>query len=177
MTDSSTDLSAEFNLGAALLAELIDGYSKQKTQAERALAQLDDSQWHDTLDPEANSIAVLVQHLAGNLTSRWTDFLSSDGEKLDRDRDGEFETAQPSPEQLMVRWNDAFAVVLASLNALTPPDLGGTVTIRGEPHGVMMAILRNHAHTAHHVGQIVMLAKHWRGERWQTLSIPRKRAG
>lgn len=177
MTNPAADRSDATDSGAILLAELIRGFQHQKEQAERALAQIDAAQWHATLDPEANSIAVLVRHLAGNLTSRWTDFLSSDGEKPHRDRDGEFETAQPEAEQLILAWNEAFAVVFASLGALTPADLSRTVTVRGEPLGVIGAILRNYDHTAHHVGQIVMLAKHWRGERWHSLSIPRKRPG
>lgn len=177
MREPSTDRSEVADVGATLIAELIRGFEHQKELAERALAQLEASQWTDTLDPEANSIAVLVRHLAGNLTSRWTDFLTSDGEKASRDRDGEFEAAQPNPERLLSEWNDAFAILFATLRELTPDDLGRTVTIRGEPHGVIRAILRNYDHTAHHVGQIVMLAKHWREGRWQTLSIPRKRPG
>lgn len=176
MTNSATSRSGDDGAGAALLFEIISGFQRQKQQAERALAQLDDSQWHDILDPDANSIAVLVRHIAGNLTSRWTDFLSSDGEKPSRDRDGEFEVAQPNPEQLMLAWNDAFVVLFDSLRSLKASDLSGTVTIRGEPLGVLSAILRSYDHTGHHVGQIVLLAKHWRGERWNTLSIASKRS-
>lgn len=157
------------------LSEIVEGYRAQKTMAERAMAQLEPREWHATIDPESNPISVIVRHLAGNLRSRWRDFLTTDGEKPDRDRDDEFEATALSPEALLADWNDGFGVALASLEALTPADLERTITIRGEPHGVVRAILRNYDHTAHHVGQIVMLAKHWRGERWQTLTIPKKR--
>lgn len=160
---------------ALFLAEIVRGYEAQKALAERAMTQLDPEEWHATLDPEANPISVIVQHVAGNLRSRWRDFLATDGEKPDRDRDGEFEATSRPPEALMADWEDGFGVALASLRALTPADLERTITIRGEPHSVVRAILRNYDHTAHHVGQIVLLAKHWRGERWRTLSIPKKR--
>lgn len=159
------------------LSEIVEGYRAQKTMAERAMEQLEPHEWHATIDPESNPVSVLVRHLAGNLRSRWRDFLTTDGDKPDRDRDGEFETTSMSPEALMAEWEEGFAVALASLEALTPEDLTRTITIRGQPHGVVRAILRNYDHTAHHIGQIVMLAKHWRGDRWRTLSIPKKRDG
>ncbi len=157
------------------LSEIVEGYRAQKTMAERAMAQLEPREWHATIDPESNPISVIVRHLAGNLRSRWRDFLTTDGEKPDRDRDDEFEATTLTPEALLADWDDGFGVALATLEALTPADLERTITIRGEPHNVVRAILRNYDHTAHHVGQIVMLAKHWRGERWQTLTIPKKR--
>ena len=120
-------------------------------------------------------MSVIVRHLAGTLRSRWRDFLTRDGDQPDRDRDGEFETPSMSAEALLAEWEEGFAVALASLQALTPADLERTITIRGQPHNVVHAILRNYDHTAHHIGQIVMLAKHWRGDRWRTLTIPKKR--
>lgn len=158
-----------------VLDELVECFRRQKTQAERALAQLEDSDWHRSLDGESNSIAVIVQHLAGNLRSRWRDFLTTDGEKPDRDRDGEFEDAGLGPAELMAAWERGWGVALDSLDALSVDDLTRTVTIRGEPHTVARAIARALDHAAGHVGQIILLAKHWRGARWQTLTIPRRR--
>lgn len=158
-----------------LLEELVECFRRQKTMAERAIAQLEEGDWHRALDDESNSIAVIVQHLAGNLRSRWRDFLTTDGEKPDRDRDGEFEDAGLDPTELMAAWERGWAVAFGSLDALSADDLTRTVTIRGEPNSVARAIARSLDHTAGHVGQIIMLAKHWRGAQWSTLTIPRKR--
>lgn len=149
-------------------------FHKQKSQGERAMAQLSDSQLLETIDPEANSIAVIVKHLHGNMRSRWTDFLTSDGEKPDRQRDDEFiTTSSTSRESVMRWWDEGWAFVFSALNGLTPSDLGTTVRVRGEELSVMSAILRQIDHYAQHVGQIVLLAKHARGADWQSLSIPR----
>jgi hypothetical protein len=147
-----------------------------KTQAEKAVSQVDDAQFFHTLDPEANSIAVIMKHMAGNMRSRWTDFLTTDGEKPDRDRDGEFEMmAGDTRESVMARWEDGWGRMLNAVTSLRPDDLGKTVAIRGEPHTVVQAISRQFSHYSAHVGQIVLLAKHLAGPRWQTLSMPRRR--
>ena len=124
--------------------------------------------------PDANSIAVIVKHLAGNLRSRFSDFLTTDGEKPDRDRDAEFDMAERvSRAEINAWWEDGWAIALASLESLTPEDLERTVTIRGEPFLVLEALNRLAAHTAYHVGQIVLLAKHFAGPNWKTLTIPK----
>lgn len=148
--------------------------NKLKAQADRAMAQIDDEHLFATLDPDANSIATIMKHMAGNMRSRWTDFLTSDGEKPDRNRDTEFELS-PSDTAARIKelWEHGWAVLLGVISSLTPADLDRTVTIRGEPHTVVEAVNRQTTHYAAHVGQIVMLAKHYAGPRWQTLSIPR----
>lgn len=160
--------------GTRFLAENIAGFRSLKDQAERALAQADDGAFFATLDAGSNSLAVLVAHMAGNARSRWTDFLTADGEKPDRNRDAEFELEPGvSREELMRRWEAGWGALFAALEPLTAADLDRTVTIRGEPHSVMQAVLRQVRHYAYHVGQIVQLAKHYRGAEWETLSIPR----
>lgn len=166
---------AEASSDQLFIQELGHGYRADKNLADKALDQLDQHEWHVKLDDESNSVAVLVRHVTGNLRSRWSDFLTTDGEKPDRNRDAEFEAASQSVEQMQEEWDQAFALVERTLAALTPADLQRTITIRGEPQAVIRALLRNYSHTAQHVGQIVMLAKHIRGERWRTLSIPRAR--
>lgn len=147
---------------------------KLKDLAERATAQVADEDFFALLDAEANSIALVMKHMAGNMRSRWTDFLSTDGEKPDRDRDTEFERAETdSRAALEARWQESWRITLEAIGALRPEDLERTVTIRGEPHTVLQAINRQLTHYAYHVGQIVLLAKHRAGERWQSLSIPR----
>lgn len=168
---------ADLLLAEHVLDTLRNALRRERALAERALVQLEAADWHARLDPESNSIAVLVRHLAGNLRSRWTDFLSTDGDKPERDRDGEFAITDATPEELTAAWDEAWDTLLATLDALTPADLMRTVTIRGEPHSVVQAIVRGLAHTAQHVGQIVLLAKHLRGEAWQTLSIPTPKRG
>lgn len=145
-----------------------------KALAGRALAQVRDEDLTATLDPESNSLAALILHLGGSLRSRWTDFLTTDGEKPDRNRDAEFEPdASISREDLLARWEDGWGRLFATLATLTEEDLARTVTIRAEPHSVVQAIERSLSHAAYHVGQIVFLAKHLAGDRWQTLSVPR----
>jgi hypothetical protein len=147
---------------------------KLKAQAERAMAQVEDEDVFRTLDPESNSIAIIAKHIAGNMRSRWTDFLTSDGEKSDRDRDREFEhETRDTRSDVLARWEDGWRVTLEAIGALTPDDLQKTVTIRGEPHTVLEAINRQVSHYAAHIGQIVLLSRHYAGASWQTLSIPR----
>ena len=161
----------------ALVADALAGLEQLKALAERAVAQVDDRAIAVALGDEANSIAVLLRHVAGNLRSRWTDFLDTDGEKPDRDRDGEFEAraADADRARLLADWDVAWGICLASIGALGADDLQRTVTIRGEPVSVVAAIGRTQRHVAQHVGQIVLLAKHLAGDRWETLSIPRRR--
>lgn len=157
----------------ALLEAVQRAFHDQKALGDRALAQLEAREMHLRLDPEANTVAVLVKHLWGNMRSRWTEFLSSDGEKADRRRDDEFEEHDASREHVLAWWEEGWRVTLTAVDALTASDLERTVTIRGEPHSVAQALTRQLTHYANHVGQIVLLAKHARGERWSTLSIPR----
>lgn len=146
---------------------------KLKELADRALAQVRDEDFTVTLDPDSNSLAMIVQHLAGNLRSRWTDFLISDGEKPDRNRDLEFEAHEGvSRAELMARWDEGWACLLGTLTNLKEEDLGKTIRIRSEPHSVVQAIHRGMTHAAYHVGQIVFLSKHF-ASNWQTLSVPR----
>lgn len=148
-----------------------------KRMGEAAMSQLRDEDFFVTLDPESNSIAILAKHLAGNMHSRFTDFLTSDGEKPDRFRDREFEvTSATTRAEVMTWWKDGWAVVLTAIEALKPEDVMRTVTIRDEPHTVLQAINRQIAHYAQHTGQIVFLAKHLRSSEWKTLSIPRGRS-
>ena len=147
---------------------------KLKTQAERAYAQIDDHAFFAALGPDENSIAVIMKHVAGNMRSRWTDFLTTDGEKPDRNRDREFEL-EPSDTRghIVSRWEDGWSRALGAVQALGPDDLLKTVTVRGEAHSVVEAIQRQLTHYAAHVGQIVLLSKHYAGAEWKTLSIPR----
>ena len=148
---------------------------KLKTQADKAMAQVDDSQFFALIDAGANSIALIVKHMIGNMRSRWTDFLTSDGEKPDRHRDSEFEIESTDTREAMLsRWEAAWELLFRTVGALQPDDLGKTITIRNEPHTVVQAINRQVSHYSAHVGQIVLLAKHLAGPRWQTLSIPKR---
>jgi len=146
-----------------------------KVQAERAVAQVrDDRALHHRLDAESNSIAIIVRHLSGNMLSRWTDFLTTDGEKPGRNRDAEFEPPKElTRAELMEDWEKGWACAFATLDSLTPANLQDTVRIRGEAFSAMEAMLRQLPHYASHVGQIVFLAKHLEWDRWQSLSIPR----
>ncbi len=145
-----------------------------KRMGEGAMAQLRDEDFFVTLDPESNSIAILVKHLAGNMRSRFTDFLTTDGEKPDRFRDREFEvTSTTTRADVMKWWEEGWACVFGAVDPLQPEDVTRTVTIRGEGHTVLQAINRQIAHYAQHIGQIVFLAKHLKSSEWKTLSIPR----
>lgn len=151
-----------------------DYFRAQKKLAEQAMAQVNDEQFFRQLDAESNSIAMIVKHVAGNLRSRWTDFLTTDGEKSDRNRDSEFVNgAEETRQSVFKRWELGWQCLFDSLGRLTPEDLEKTVTITSEPHSVMQAIQRGLTHAAQHAGQIVLLAKHYAGPGWRTLSIPR----
>lgn len=168
MTRCTVDLAREW------LTDARREFEKYRRMAERAVAQVPESRWSARLDPEANSVALVMKHLAGNMRSRWTDFLTTDGEKPDRDRDSEFEDAPgDDASSIRARWDAGWTTLLAALDGLTPADLGRTVTVRGEPHTVAQAIQRQLTHYAYHVGQIVLLAKHEAGPEWKTLSIAR----
>lgn len=144
-----------------------------KKLGEGAMAQLNDEQLFTALDPEMNSIAIVVKHMYGNMRSRWTDFLTSDGEKSDRKRDSEFEGPPRAREEVMKLWNEGWQIVLTTLESLSDADMNRTITIRGEAHSVMQAINRQIAHYAYHIGQIVFLAKHLQEKNWKSLSVPR----
>ncbi|MGA3128322.1 MAG: DUF1572 domain-containing protein [Candidatus Korobacteraceae bacterium] len=144
-----------------------------KRLAEAAMAQATDEQLFAVLDPEMNSIALIVKHMAGNMRSRWTDFLTSDGEKPDRNRDSEFEEPPPSREELMSLWESGWECAFSALKPLSSEDMTRTVIIRGEAHSVMQAVSRQIAHYAYHCGQIVFLAKHFQHARWKSLTVPR----
>ena len=159
------------------LGEALHEFRKYRELGEGAMAQVSDEQLFRTIDPEANSIALIVKHLHGNMRSRWTDFLASDGEKPDRHRDTEFEMAPATTRAEVERWwADGWGFVFGAVERLRPTDLGRVVRIRGEPHSVLQALSRQVAHYAYHVGQIVLLAKHFRGAEWESLSIPRGRS-
>lgn len=147
-------------------------FAGQKSLAERAMAQLDDALLHAPAAPGMNPIAVIVRHLAGNMASRWTDFLSSDGEKPWRERDHEFLDDQLGRDALMRRWEGGWRCVFDALAPLTDADLGRTITIRGQPHTVARAVARQIDHYGYHTGQIVSFARILAGEHWRHLSVP-----
>lgn len=160
--------------GDHYLQDAISLFRKMKQQAERALAQVSDEQFFAQLDAESNSPALIVKHIAGNARSRWTDFLTSDGEKPDRRRDSEFEIEPDNTRAgLMEHWERGWQYLFDALEPLGAADLMRTVHIRNEEHTVVQAINRQLVHYASHIGQITLLAKHYAGPRWQTLSIPR----
>lgn len=162
------------DLGRHYLDNVIVEFALLKKQGERAMAQLADEEFFVTLDAESNSVAVLIKHLAGNMRSRWTDFLTSDGEKPDRFRDREFELdADTTREQLLQWWEQGWQLVFGALEPLQSEDAMRTVIIRQEPHTVVQAVNRQLTHYATHVGQIVFLAKHLKSANWKTLSVPR----
>lgn len=148
-----------------------------KALAERAIAQVADEQLFAALDAESNSIAIMVKHMAGNMLSRWTDFLESDGEKSWRDRDAEFSDPPATRAALLDLWERGWRCMFEALEPLTDADLGRSITIRGEAHSVMQAMNRQLAHYSYHCGQIVFLAKHLAHDRWQVLSVPRGKSG
>jgi hypothetical protein len=159
-----------------LLGESIEAFRKYKSLAEGAMEQVTDEELFQALDGEGNSIALIVKHMSGNMRSRWRDFLTTDGEKPDRERDAEFEAgAGVTREEVMRWWEEGWRQLFLALEALRPPDMDRTVTIRGEPLSVLQAIVRQLTHYSYHVGQIVFLAKHFRSSDWRSLSIPRKR--
>jgi hypothetical protein len=160
--------------GTAYLSDVIKRFQELHQQCDRAIAQVPYEQWSHRLDPGSNSIVTLMLHLSGNMLSRWTDFLTTDGEKPTRDRDSEFEDSSLSREALLARWEQGWARVFNALETLSEADLDRVVTIRSQPHSVVEAINRQLTHYGAHTGQIVFLAKHLAGPKWQTLSVPRK---
>ena len=162
------------SIPSEVLGEALHAFRKYQELGARAMAQLDDEQLFRSIDAESNSVAVIVKHLHGNMRSRWTDFLTTDGEKPGRHRDAEFEIEPGTTREDVERWwEEGWAMVYGALDPLRPTDLTRTVTTRGEPGSVLQAILRQLAHYAYHVGQIAMLAKHFRGAAWESLSIPK----
>lgn len=157
-------------------ADAVKSFRNYKRLAERAIEQVSDEEFFAQIDTEANSIAVIVKHIAGNLHSRWRDFLMSDGEKADRDRDSEFELIGDSRESLMRFWETGWQTLFENVEPLVVGDFSRTITIRGEPHTVVEAINRQLTHYAYHIGQIVLLAKHFRSSDWKTLSVPRNKS-
>jgi hypothetical protein len=173
------------NLENSLMAHIFTtSYLKDATDllrhynrlGDRAMAQIPDAALFTSLGEESNSIAIVVKHLAGNLRSRWTDFLTTDGEKPGRNRDGEFEEPPKTREELLARWEEGWKCLFDSLAQLTDADLNRTVYIRAEPHSVMQAIQRQVGHCAYHVGQIVYLAKHFAGANWTVLTEPSRKS-
>jgi len=153
--------------------DAVSSFRNAKKLADRAIEQVSDEEFFATIDEEANSIALIVKHIAGNLRSRWTNFLTTDGEKPDRNRDTEFEILDDDRESLMKFWEDGWQILFKALEPLGIDDFSKTITIRGEPHTVVEAINRQLTHYSYHIGQIVLLAKHFRSKEWKTLSIPK----
>ena len=160
-------------MDSPILATAIDEFRHIKALADKAIEQVADEELHLALDAESNSIAVIMRHMAGNMRSRWVDFMTTDGEKPDRMRDGEFVDVRRSRAELLAEWEQGWLCVFDALTPLTDADLQRTVIIRAEPHSVFKAICRQLSHYAGHACQILMLAKHVRGPAWKTLSIPR----
>lgn len=152
-------------------------FRQYKKLAERAIEQVQDDELVRVLDDEMNSIAIIVKHMAGNMRSRFTDFLTSDGEKPNRDRDSEFVDPPTSRAELLALWEQGWRCLFSALEPLSDNDLSRSVTIRGEAHSVMQAINRQLTHYAYHTGQIVMLGKHFRSTAWKSLTIPRGKSG
>jgi hypothetical protein len=160
-------------VGKALIDGALTAFRSNKGWADKAIAQLPDDRLHVALDPNTNSIAVIMKHVAGNLLSRWTGFLTTDGEKSWRNRDDEFVDTLTTRDELTDYWDSGWQRLLDSLADLKPDDLGKSVTIRGEPHSVPLAIQRSLAHCAYHVGQVVLIARILAGDDWTTITIPR----
>jgi hypothetical protein len=158
-------------------SDAVGSFRNYKKLAERAIEQIDDTQFFATIDEESNSVAVILKHVAGNLLSRWTDFLTSDGEKDFRDRDSEFEMREDTRESLMKFWDDGWHTLFDNIEPLKVDHFSRTVTIRGEPHSIVEAINRQLTHYAYHIGQIVFLAKHLKSSEWKNLSVPKNKSG
>jgi hypothetical protein len=164
-------------LGAHYLEDALRTFRDYKKLAEHACEQIEDEDFFRTIDPESNSIDINMKHLAGNMISRWTDFLTTDGEKPERNRDMEFVMLpETTKEEMVAYWEKGWKCTLDAIEALTPDDLLRTVTIRGQDHTAMQAITRQIAHYANHIGQIVYVAKHLKAGGWQTLSVPKNRS-
>jgi hypothetical protein len=165
------------SLGEHYLADALYTFRYYKTLAERAFAQTSDDDFFRAIDDESNSIAVNIKHMAGNMLSRWPDFLTTDGEKPERNRDMEFVMLpETTKEEMLAYWEKGWQVTFDAIEPLTPEDLLRTVTIRGQDHTVVQAINRQIAHYTYHVGQIVYLAKHFRSSDWQSLSVPKNKS-
>ena len=158
------------------LSDAIASFRNYKKMADKALAQVSDAEFFRALDAEDNSIAVVVKHIAGNQISRWSDFLTSDGEKDFRNRDTEFELNGDTRQSLTEFWETGWLTLFSALEALTTDDFSKTITIRGEPHTIVEAINRQMTHYAYHIGQITFLAKHFRSNDWKTLSVPKNKS-
>jgi Protein of unknown function (DUF1572) len=159
------------------LADAVQSFRNYKKLADKSIKQVSDDEFFRVIDDEANSIAVIVKHIAGNLRSRWSDFLTSDGEKADRNRDGEFIAENDTRESLLEFWEKNWQILFDSIEPLTVEDFAKTITIRGQKHTICEAINRQSMHYACHIGQIVLLAKHFRSENWQTLSVAKNKSG
>ena len=159
------------------LKDSIDLFRYYKKLGDRAMAQCPDEGLFATVDAESNSIAIVVKHMVGNMRSRWTNFLTADGEKPDRNRDTEFDEPPATRAELMEMWERGWKYLFDALEPLTDTDASRTVTIRTEPHSVMQAINRQIAHYSYHVGQIVYLARHFAGDKWQSLTIQKRKSG
>lgn len=157
-------------------ADAVQTFRNYKKLAERAIEQVDDTQFFSKIDAESNSIAIVVKHIAGNLHSRWRDFLTTDGEKPERDRDAEFRIAGDTRESLMEFWETGWQTLFDNIEPLTEEDFAKTIAVRGEKHTVVEAINRQLAHYAYHVGQIVFLAKHFKLDKWRSLSVPKNKS-
>jgi hypothetical protein len=167
-------MTTELNdVGKTMIEGALAAFGSNKVWADKAIAQLSDDKLHIALDPNTNGIAVIMKHVAGNLLSRWTDFLTTDGEKPWRNRDDEFVDTFTTRDELIAYWDSGWQRLFDSLSALSSDDLGKTVVIRGEPHSVPLAIQRSLAHCAYHVGQIVLIARILAGDHWTTITIPR----
>ncbi len=161
------------DIATTFLSAIINAFEANKRLADRAVEQVPDDKLHVALDANTNSIALVMKHIAGNLLSRWTDFLTTDGEKPWRTRDDEFVDSFKSRAEVLEFWERGWACLLTTLNTLKSEDLVKTVTIRGEPHSVPLALERSLGHTCYHIGQIVQVARIHAGEKWNTLTIPR----
>lgn len=157
--------------------DTIEAFRNYKKLAERAIEQVNEDEYFRAIDEESNSLAVIVKHIGGNLRSRWTDFLTTDGEKADRQRDSEFVSDADTRESLDALWETGWNALFGTLESLKIEDFSRTVKIRGEDYTVVRAMNRSLAHTAYHVGQITFLAKHFRAKDWKTLSVPRGQSG
>ena len=156
--------------------DAIELFRYYKRLADNAIAQCPDDKLCAEIDPESNSIAIIVKHMVGNMRSRWRNFLTTDGEKPDRHRDSEFEAPAKTRAELLAMWESGWKLLFDALTPLTDADLSATITIRTEPHSVMQAINRQIAHYSYHIGQIVYLARHFAGSQWNTLSIPKNKS-
>ena len=166
-------MNSQDDIRSTIISSAVAVFTNNKGWADKAIARLSDNKLHVALDPNTNSIAVIMKHVAGNLLSRWTDFLTTDGEKPWRNRDDEFVDSFNSWAEVLDYWEKGWSCLFDTLQRLEPDDLSKTVTIRGEPHSVPLAIHRSLAHCGYHVGQIIMIARILAGDKWETITVPR----